>query len=220
MLFFKLFKKGKTVFIDDLIRESKIDFDYLFMLGVSTVIVTLGFVVGEIAIVIGGMIIAPFLFPLLALSLGVVTLSLKAVIRAMYGILISVLWVIVLSYATTFFLEDVQFRGSGFLFSIKPNVLTFLVAFLSGLSASYSSIAPHLSMVLPGVAVAVSLVPPLVAVGIFLHLSDKVMFLNALLVFALNALGIILSGIIVYFFSGLRSLQNYQEQVIQEEKNE
>ncbi len=219
MLLEKFFKQEKAVLVDDLIKESNINFDFLFMLGVSSVIVTLGFVVGEIAIIIGGMIIAPFLFPLLALSLGFVTLSLKAVLRAFYGVIVSVLWVVVLSYLTTFFLEDVQFRGSGFLLSLKPHTLSFVVAFLSGLSAAYSSVVPHLSMVLPGVAVAVSLVPPLVAVGIFMHLADKSMFMNAFLVFLLNALGIVLSGILVYLFSGLNSLEKYQEKVIKEEDN-
>ncbi len=218
--FFDLFRVDDEMekAVVELIHGSRIDLDYIFMLCLSAAIITLGFVLGELPVLIGGMIIAPLLFPLLAFSNAVLTLSFAALRRSLYGILSSMVVVILTSYFTTFFLKDVDFRGSFFLLAIRPHPLSFLVAFFSGLSAAYSWISPKLSSVLPGVATAVSLVPPLVVSGIALHLLNKKLFLDSLLVFGLNAFGVMFAGFLVFLIFGLRRFESLQEKAIKEEE--
>ncbi len=144
------------------------DFNYLFagMVFLSTLIASFGFVQNNVPVIIGAMVIAPLLGPNIALALGTVlgdiTLEKKALLSNLYGILI------VLAVSVVF----------GALFTVDPhsealtmrahvNYSDLAIALASGI-AGVLSFTTGAAASLIGVMVAISLLPPLVAAGMFL----------------------------------------------------
>ncbi len=212
------FAKGRKLrAIGELIEESKVDDGYVLMLVISSSIITIGLVVGQISIVIGGMLIAPLLFPILALGLSLATLNFSGARRSFLGVLVSTVIVISTAYLTANFLEGAEFRGYELMISLKPSLLSFLIAFLSGVAASYSWVKSKQTVILPGVAIAVALVPPLCSGGIALAILNKPLFVDFLFVYTINLLGVLVSSVVVFLFSGLPSLKAFEEKVLEEE---
>ena len=73
---------NKRAVVHYLIRQSRIGKDYFLMLSLSTLITTLGILTNSIAVVIGGMLLAPLLSPILALGLGMVTTNKESLKRS------------------------------------------------------------------------------------------------------------------------------------------
>ncbi len=217
---FKIFLKNSREFkaIEELIEESRVDFDFILNLVISSFIITIGLVVGQIPIVIGGMLIAPLLFPILSLGLSLATFNLKGIRRAFLGVVIASSIGIAASYFIANFLEGAEFRGQNILISLTPSFLGFVVAFLSGISAAYAWIKKDYSVILPGVAIVVALVPPLCAAGIALAVSDRQLFENFILVYFLNLIGIVLASFLVFLFAGISKVKKIEQVVLEKEE--
>ena len=112
------------------------------------------------AVVIGAMLVAPLMSPLLGCGMAIVQgnlplfrNSLKAVL---FGFLVALAIGVVLGFISPMgeLTDELRARGG-------PTVLDMLVALLSGIAAAYCNGRPNLSAALPGVAIAAALVPPL-----------------------------------------------------------
>ncbi len=201
--------------VEELIEESRIDGGYLLLLILSSIIITIGLVVGQISIVIGGMLIAPLLFPILSLGLSFTALNLKGVKRALNGIFVSTITVVAVAFLVANFLEGAEFRGQQILISLSPNFLSFLIAFFSGMAASFAWINEKHSVALPGVAIAVALVPPLCATGIALAINSPAFVENFFLVYLLNLAGVVLSSMLIFSLLGSSKIKKAQEQALE-----
>src|SRR5690606_5938578 len=73
-----------------------------------------------------------------------------------------------------------------------------VVAVIAGFAAAFAMTKPHLNDTLPGVAIAVALVPPLASAGIGLSILDLEMFSGAILLFLVNVIGIMFSSMVVF----------------------
>jgi len=186
------------------------------MLSVSAVITTFGLLLGNAVIVIGGMLVAPLLLPLLALALSVVTSSREGLIRSFHIIVRSVVIVFCLSVLVTF-LFNPETLDAEILDASKPNLIYFLVAFFAGVAAAYSWVEEKMSANFPGIAVAVALLPPLCAVGVGVALSMRPIIADSLLLFLINLLGIVVASVLVFSLFGLGRLQREQNQEIKAE---
>ena len=99
-----------------------------------------------------------------------------------------------------------------------PSALFFFVALVSGFAASYALVHANLNEMLPGVAISVSLVPPLAAVGVGLALFDPVVALGAFGLFVLNVAGITLASMIAFTLMDLHGTHKIVGSAIKQEE--
>lgn len=209
-----LFEQKKT--IESLLKESHADSTFYLFLSLATFIITLGLLINNAVVIIGGMLIAPFLFPILSLGMGVVISSKEAIVRALVIIGKSLAIVLIISFATAFLLNGNEATEQMKLAS-RLDPVFFLIAFASGIIAAFAWVKENISASLPGIAIAVALLPPLAVSGIALSLFSKELFISSFLLFLVNFLGIVVANTIVFALFGFPALQKTEEQKTTEE---
>lgn len=214
VLITNFFQQRKTV--DSLIEGSRADEDYFLFFVFAVFITTLGILIDNTIVVVGGMLVAPILFPILALGMGVVTASREAIMRSSKNLAKSVFIALVISSATAFLINGGEVTE---LMMMTSNVsfIAFIIAFFSGVVAAYSWAKENVSETLPGIAITVSLVPPLSTIGIALTLFSREIFSGAILLFLINIMGIVLGSVIVFSLFGFSSQAKWQAKKIREE---
>ncbi|MFH1744731.1 MAG: TIGR00341 family protein [bacterium] len=190
-------KKDQVRVVEDLIESSRLSGSFYLMLILSTGVVTLGLILNNSAIIIGGMLITPLLTPILTLSLGVVIAdknlvwrSSKIILRSI-GITVGISVVIAFLFPITELKLEIASR-------LVSNIPYLLVAFLAGLAATFAWSRKNLSAMLPGVAIAVSIMPPLSVIGIGIGNFNLEIIRGSILTFILNLFGIIVGSIIIF----------------------
>ncbi|HDQ16724.1 MAG TPA: DUF389 domain-containing protein [Candidatus Vogelbacteria bacterium] len=204
--------------VKELLTESRESSDFYLLLGLASAITALGLLADSVIVIIGGMLVAPLLFPILGLSLSLVTSSRLGVEKFLKMIIRSVLLVVLASVVVALLFGHVDSKEHYILMEgVESNLIYFLVAFSAGSAAAFSWIRQGLSATLPGVAVAVSLVPPLSSFGVSLVSLSIGTSLNSLSMFVINLLGIILSAMVIFSISGFSNLQREEEERITEQ---
>ena len=203
----------------ELLHESHARADFYFLLALASFIATLGLVTDNAGVTVGGVLITPILFPLLSLSMGVVTGSGLAIGRSLKIIARAVGLIFIVALITAFFFAG-EAIGNEILLRIRPDLIFLLISFASGVAVAYSWVKQELSATLPGVAVSVTLLPPLCAVGIGAVLLNRVVVSGALTLFLVDLLATIIGAIVVFALFGFARLQREEEQKLVEEKYE
>jgi len=204
----------KRQVVDELVQNSKADKDYYFLLSLATGITTIGIIYEDLVVFLGGILVAPILSPVLALGLSVVTGNVSAIFRALRNITLSIMTAIILAYTITFIFripfDHIQVLAE----QLRVGSQYLYVAIFSGVAASYSWIKQKSSVILPGVAMSVSLLPPLCFAGIAWYAQMGGLVSESLLLFTLNLLGITLSSAVVFLITGFSSLSKEEEKII------
>jgi uncharacterized hydrophobic protein (TIGR00271 family) len=170
---------------------------FTVLLFLSTVIATFGVLGDSTATVIGAMIIAPLMRPIMATAAALVTGRMD---RAIYSSLIvaaGVAGVIGVSWLLTAlnFSVIVSFETNSQITSrISPRLIDLYAALASGAAGAFAMSRDDVADSLPGVAISISLVPPLCVVGVGLAEGNLDASLGALLLFVTNFLSILLAG--------------------------
>lgn len=211
------FEQKKTV--ETLSEESRADADFYLFLGASAIITTLGLVLDSSIAVIGGMLVAPLLFPILSLGMGVTTSSKEAIARSFKIILQSIGLVLAFSVALAFLTKA---NGATEVMQLASEATTghFLIAIVAGTVASFSWVKQDINATLPSIAVSVSLIPPLTTVGIGISVLDQSIIAGASFLFILNLLGITLASVIIFSLFGFSNMHTVQEKIIEKEQKE
>lgn len=177
---------------------------FAIFMGLSTTIATFGIATDSTAVVIGAMLIAPLMSPILGVSAGLIngrmrSASLSGLI-ALGGIIGSVALAWLLSAA----IPDLQtVIANGQVASrTAPNLLDLAIAVAAGAAGAYGVSRIEVSDALPGVAVAIALVPPLAVMGITLHAGEFGQAGGAALLLMTNLFSIILMAGLVFLLVG------------------
>jgi uncharacterized hydrophobic protein (TIGR00271 family) len=213
-----VFKQKRAA--ERLVEESRADDDFYLFLCASVFITTIGLEISSPIVIIGAMLVAPMLYPILALGLAIVTASQHAIRRALIIIGKSAVISIGISLITSF-LIDVNRTGLSEQLNllIEPDLfLFFLISLAAGVVASFSWVTQNTAMSLPGIAITVSLVPPIAAVGISLTLISRPLFVGALMLFVINLLGILLSSVVVFSLFDFQKTRVWQDERIRKEE--
>lgn len=183
--------------IANIVDGAKRDNDYYVLL-IGSICIAIGAIFTDsIAVLIASMIVAPLASPILALGLSIAVGSKKLALKA--SVMLAYSCIIALAIATIVTLLFGKDRTADRYISFDSNhVIAVAVAVVSGVIAAYGTIKPKVSGAITGVAIAVSLMPPLVAVGINFTAGDKSQGFQAGLLFLLNVVGILLASIITY----------------------
>ena len=197
----KLFFEGE--------RKNRQMVNFIVLLALATVISTYGVVTDSTASVIGAMIIAPLMTPIMAAAAAVTMGSTIRLGQALRLVTFGILGVIVLAMLLTFFIPDsmISFTTNSQITSrVSPGLLDLMIALAAGAAGAYAIGRQEIADSLAGVAIAISLVPPLSVVGISLAKGQWVDSGGAFLLFLTNFFAILLAGAIVFRLMGLERL--------------
>ena len=172
---------------------------YWLLLLLSAVIATAGVVSDSTAVVIGAMIIAPLMTPILGVVLGVVAADWVNLRRCLLLLAAGAAAVVALSWLLGHLVpySVIAATNSQVAARVTPRLVDLVAALATGAVGSVALTRPDISDTLPGVAIAISLVPPLAVAGLTLQSGSPVQCLGALLLFATNVVAILASGIVV-----------------------
>ena len=172
---------------------------FWLLLLLSAVIASAGVVSDSTATVIGAMIVAPLMTPILGVVLGVV-LTDEVNVRRCLGLLVAgAAAVVVVGWLLGFLVSyPVSAATNGQVAArVTPRLVDLVAALATGSVGSVALARSDVSDTLPGVAIAISLVPPLSVAGLTLQSGEPRQCLGALLLFATNVTAILASGIVV-----------------------
>ena len=170
---------------------------FTVLLLLSTVIATYGVIGDSTATVIGAMIIAPLMRPIMGTAAGLVMGDIKRTGESFLVVVLGVAGVIAVSWLLTFvnvtavidFNTNSQITGR-----VSPRLIDLFAALAAGAAGAFAMSRDDVADSLPGVAISISLVPPLCVVGVALAEAEWVAATGALLLFVTNFLSILLAG--------------------------
>jgi len=213
-----IFKQKRTT--ERLVEESRADADFYVFLCASVFITTLGLVIDNLIVIVGAMLVAPMLYPILALGLGVVTSSESAIWRALRIIGKSTLIGVAIALVTAFLVGANKVGMTRELqLLMQPDLFVFfLISFTAGIVASFSWVTQETAMSFPGVAITVSLIPPLSAVGISAALWSRQLLVGSIMLFVINLIGIVLASVVIFSLFGFQRVRGWQDESIRKEE--
>ena len=195
-----------TTLFRNLREESKLTSSFMILLILSTMIATLGLFINSSSVVIGAMLLAPLMQPIVSLSMGVLRqdsdLEFTGAKTIFWGVLAVLLTAALISLFTPIERLTTEMGGR-----LSPTILDLFVAIASGAAAAYAKSNEKIIGSLAGVAIAVALVPPLAVAGIGLGWGDWHMFSMSFLLFITNLVGIVLAAAFMFMILGFSPLR-------------
>lgn len=187
-------------------RMSRISVEIIVLLISSVAIATLGLFLNSPAVIIGAMIIAPLMRPLMGLSLGILTADTVMLWRAAVCLIVGTGLGCIVSYCMALILQVINLTPE-MVSRTNPNLLDLCVAFVAGAVGAYCQTNEDLADSLAGVAISVALVPPLSVAGIGLATANFEVWWGASLLYLTNLVGIAVAGSLVFLVMGYTPLK-------------
>jgi uncharacterized hydrophobic protein (TIGR00271 family) len=175
---------------------------YVVLLVLAAFIASFGLYQDSVASIIGAMVVAPLGGAIMAFAGALVTARGRWQWISGAEALLGAAGVIAIGYAVSFVLPDILELTPSLQARTSPGLLDLGVALAAGAAGAYVTVRRTGTDALPGVAIAVSLVPPLATVGICLELGRPDDAAGALLLFLTNFAAIVVAACIVFTLSG------------------
>ena len=192
----------REALVEEVMSNSRFTTDFMVLTILSAIVAAIGLNEDNVAVVIGAMVIAPLLGPILGFSLasalGSVKMMAQAARTALFGLMIGFGTVYILALAVPVNMESQELIART---TINQEIVALALA--SGAAAALS-ITGGLSSSLVGVMVAVALLPPSAASAMFLGAGDLRSALAAGIIVALNIICVLISTQIVFAWKGVR----------------
>jgi len=192
----------RSKFYSNLASGSRPNFDYYIMVALSSAIATLGLLLNSPAVIIGAMLVAPLMTPILALSLGIATGQRNILFRSFEAMMKGMFLAVGISIIITLIFPS-EHLGVEVLSRTEPKILDLLIAIASGIAGAYAMAHGKVKAALPGVAIAAALMPPVCTIGICIARALPVAAEGALLLFTVNLIGISFAAGFILLFLGL-----------------
>ena len=172
---------------------------FWLLIVLASIIAAAGVVADSTATVIGAMIVAPLMTPILGVVLATVLGSRHNLVRCWTLVILGALSAVAIGYLVGLVVPSpiIALNNSQVSGRIAPHLIDLLAALATGVVGAVALVRKDISDTLPGVAIAISLVPPLSVVGLTLESGAWSEAGGALLLFATNVAAILGSGIIV-----------------------
>jgi uncharacterized hydrophobic protein (TIGR00271 family) len=198
----QLDREARISLVERIQSNSAWNFDFVALLALSTLIAGLGLIRNSASVVIGAMLVAPLMTPIVGSGLGLAQGNIRLIRDAVRTF--------VRGFATAFLIgvvlgvtacseptPEMISRGA-------PTFLDLIVALVSGIAAAYAMGRPNLLSALPGVAIAAALVPPLATSGMSASRFEWPLAWGSLLLFLTNIVAIILGTTTTFWMVGIR----------------
>jgi uncharacterized hydrophobic protein (TIGR00271 family) len=179
---------------------------FYVLLAISVVMATIGLYRNSGAVVIAAMLIAPLMSPILDIASTLVMGWTVRVLRLLLAVGIATVLTIALAFVIPFLVDAP--RGmiipDQVMARTDPGLEELVVAIASGLAGAYVQMRKQEAALIPGVAIGVSLVPPLSAAGLLLYFGELALAWEATLLYLTNLSAIVLCASLVFVAMGLR----------------
>jgi uncharacterized hydrophobic protein (TIGR00271 family) len=184
-------------------RSAQSTRNYYVLISLSAMIATLGLLLNSVAVIIGAMLVAPLMGPIVATAAGIAYGNVRMVKSGALTTFQGSLLAVFIALFTTL-ITPMVVPTSEILARTNPNILDLLVALVSGAAGAYIIARKEVGDALPGVAIAAALMPPLCVVGIGLALFNLDIFLGSLLLYTANLVAIVFASAVVFLLLGVR----------------
>lgn len=199
------FKKASTEEFKDLFdilrKNAMLSQEFMVLLILATLIASFGLLSDSAPVIIGAMILAPLMAPIISASMGLVREDKKLLTTSLKTLFIGTLGALFFGFLSSLLLPIESLTGE-IQARMSPNLIDLLIAICSGIAAAYANSKEKISQSLAGVAIAVALVPPLAVSGIGIGWWNIHVFQGAFLLYITNLAGIILASGLTFIFLG------------------
>ncbi|MFP4497554.1 MAG: TIGR00341 family protein [Vulcanimicrobiota bacterium] len=177
--------------------------EYYGLVIVSAIIAALGLLNNSVAVIIGAMIIAPLMNPTMGIAMGIVRGDVILITRSLKTLFIGVFVGIFVCFLTALFFPVVDVNSIGEIINrTRPNLLDLSIGLAAGIGGAYALTQKKIASSLPGVAIAVALMPPLAVTGIGIKLGNAPIALGSFILCISNLAAINLSAILIFSLAG------------------
>jgi uncharacterized hydrophobic protein (TIGR00271 family) len=184
---------------------SELSSAYVLMNLLAATIATYGLFANSPAVVISAMIVAVLLGPIVGVSLALVDIDMKLLLKSLTSLLAGAIGVLVIAFIIGTIHKDMPITNE-IMARTAPNLLDLMVALAGGAAGAYATVSPRLSIAVVGVAIAVALVPPLSAAGILFARGEVGLAFGALLLTFTNMVAIQFASSVVLWLTGFRRI--------------
>lgn len=188
------------------LREmAKINGVFISLIILSSIIASLGLFLSSAAVIIGAMVLAPLMAPIISLAMAMVRGDRSMMVQSLRTIGIGMSLAMAMAALLAQFLptQHITVEMAG---RMNPNLLDLGVAIASGIAGAYATVRESVAKSASGVAIAVALVPPLCVVGIGIGWWDWHIVSGAMLLFLTNLVGISLAAALTFLLLGYAPL--------------
>lgn len=176
---------------------------FVSLMMLSTAIAVFGILGDSTAVVIGAMLVAPLMLPVLGGAAAVVMGWPRRIVNRALLVAAGSVLAVVLAAAISFIIPGrAASLPAELMARTSPNFLDLGIALAAGAAGAYGQLRRHAADALTGVAVAVALVPPLAVVGITLQLTEWQLAVGAALLFLANVVGIVIAASATFLAAG------------------
>ncbi len=222
-LFSDVTAKDRNRAVEEIIESSSPRKSFFVMIAVSAALATMGIIDDNVAVIIGGMLVAPMLSPILAIALGIEMADNKLIYRSFKVVVLWTIYALGASLVFALLLNEgkVSTEQLNHEMSLRVSVglSTILVALVAGFGASLSVVRSELAKFMSGVAIAVALIPPISVSAIGISILNFRIFYNAFASFVINLIGIILAALVVFSLVRLSDAKRRLKLELEEEKD-
>lgn len=201
-----------AVFFDEPGRVQRVR-RFWILLVLSSAIAASGVVGDSTATVIGAMIVAPMMLPIQGTMLATVLGERVNFGRSLFTMIAGAAGAIAIGYLVGLLVVVPQTAATNAQIAERatPDLMSLFGALATGAVASIALVRKDISDTLPGVAIAISLVPPLVVVGVAAESGDYAASLGSLVLFVANVAAILGTGVVVMAFYRVQRWGSYTD---------
>lgn len=182
-------------------ENAKLSEAFVVLMILSVLLAALGLFTNSAPVIIGAMILAPLMSPIISLSMGLLRQNTELILDSSYTLSIGIFLALLVGVMVTLFTPLTNIN-SEIAARLSPTLLDLGVAIFSGIAGAYASARSEVAKSLAGVAIAVALVPPLVVSAIGIGWWEWYVFWGAFLLFLTNLVGMVLAAAMTFLVLG------------------
>ncbi|HFA50876.1 MAG TPA: TIGR00341 family protein [Bacteroidetes bacterium] len=165
----------------------------------AIMVASVGLNVNSAAVVIGAMLISPLMGPIMGIGLGIGITDLDLIKKAAASLAVMVVLSVLTSWLY-FFISPLAEAQSELLSRTTPTIWDVFIGLFGGLAGIVATASKERGNVIPGVAIATALMPPLCTAGYGLAIGNMHYFVGAFYLFSINAVFICFSTLLIVRF--------------------
>ena len=178
-------------------EDARMSGAYVVLMILSTLLATIGLYQNSTSVVIGAMLLAPLMSPIVSLSMGILRHEQELFRRSATKVVAGVALALASAVFITLLFPYKPVTNE-MIARLSPSLLDLGVAIFAGIAGAYTKSYKEILQSLAGVAIAVALVPPLAVAGIGLGRADPYFFAQAFLLFSTNLVGILVAATLTF----------------------
>lgn len=183
-----------------IIENLKLDVDLrgtkLWILVCAVLIASLGLNINSNPVIIGAMLISPLMGPIIGFGLGLGIYDFELIKKSLWNLGLTAMFSVVTAFLY-FMATPLGDAQSEILARTNPTIFDVAIAFVGGVAGILASSSKNKGNVIPGVAIATALMPPLCTAGYGLATGNMKFFVGAIYLFTINSVFIALSTYIL-----------------------